>query len=101
MKKFKNESTIPVAQKKEHEITHAQRYTLLEPNNVIPSWEAGDAEMKEVSDTLTALRKKYDTVHRTVNARQKELDDLKKQLAKTTEEELVLMNSNGSMAEQA
>ena len=55
--------------------------------------------MKEVSDTLTALRKKYDTVHRMVNAKQKELDDLKKQLHKTTEEELLLMNSNGTMSE--
>jgi len=34
--------------------------TLLEPNNFIPSWEAGDEEKKEVSSALRNLREKYD-----------------------------------------
>lgn len=34
--------------------------TLLEPNNFIPSWEAGDEEKKEVSVALRKLREKYD-----------------------------------------
>lgn len=42
------------------------RNTLLEPNNLIPSWEAGGEEKKEVSATLKALRQKYDNVHKTV-----------------------------------
>jgi len=36
---------------------------LLEPNNFIPSWEAGDEEKKEVSLALKKLRKKYDDIH--------------------------------------
>jgi hypothetical protein len=32
------------------------RNTLLEPNNLVPSWEAGGEEKKEVSATLKALR---------------------------------------------
>jgi chromosome segregation ATPase len=30
--------------------------TLLEPNNVIPSWETGGEERKEVSTTMRRLR---------------------------------------------
>ena len=30
--------------------------TLLEPNNVIPSWEFGGEEKKEVSNTMRKLR---------------------------------------------
>jgi len=30
--------------------------TLLEPNNVIPSWECGGEEIKEVSKTMKHLR---------------------------------------------
>ena len=47
--------------------------TLLEPNNVIPSWEFGDEENKEVSVTLRRVRQKYDNIHKTVLAREQEL----------------------------
>jgi hypothetical protein len=40
--------------------------TLLEPNNNIPSWEAGDEEKKEVSSTLRKLRIKYDNINKLV-----------------------------------
>ena len=55
-----------------------QMNTLLEPNNFIPQWEAGGEEKKEVSQTLKSLRKKYDKIHKTVSAKQDELDDLKR-----------------------
>ena len=42
---------------------YVEECTLLEPNNFIPSWEAGDEEKKEVSLILKDLRKKYDEVH--------------------------------------
>ena len=48
--------------------------TLLEPNNVIPSWEFGDEENKEVSATLRRIRQKYDNIHKTVLAKEKELE---------------------------
>jgi len=70
MKKFKNEASIPVSKKKEYEVTHMQMNTLLEPNNSIPTWEAGGEEKREVSDTLKQLRQKYDKVHKTVNEKQ-------------------------------
>lgn len=38
--------------------------TLLEPNNVIPSWEFGGEEIKEVSETMRKLRQQYDLVRR-------------------------------------
>jgi len=34
--------------------------TLLEPNNVIPSWEFGGEEKKEVSVTMRKLRQQFD-----------------------------------------
>ena len=42
---------------------YVEQSTLLEPNNFIPSWEAGDEEKKEVSLALKKLRKKYDDIH--------------------------------------
>lgn len=51
--------------------------TLLEPNNVIPSWEFGDEEKKEVSGTLRKVREKYDNIHKAVLAKDKELEMLK------------------------
>ena len=50
------------------------RNTLLEPNNVIPSWEFGDEENKEVSATLRRIRQKYDDIHKTVLAKERELE---------------------------
>jgi hypothetical protein len=76
MKKFKNENAIPESKKKEREVTHMQRNTLLEPNNFIPNWEAGGEEKKEVSATLKALRQKYDITHKTYLQKQQELKDL-------------------------
>jgi len=54
----------------DREVTHFQRNTLLEPHNVIPVWEAGGEEKKEVSGTLKHLRQKYDRIHKTVAAKQ-------------------------------
>ena len=51
--------------------------TLLEPNNFIPSWEAGDEEKKEVSSTLRKLRVKYDNINKLVREKERELDELK------------------------
>jgi len=51
--------------------------TLLEPNNVIPSWEFGGEENKEVSATLRHIRQKYDNIHKTVLAKEKELETKK------------------------
>jgi hypothetical protein len=39
---------------------YVETHTLLEPNNFIPSWEAGDEEKKEVSNALRRLREDYD-----------------------------------------
>jgi hypothetical protein len=50
---------------------------LLEPNNNIPSWEAGDEEKKEVSSTLRKLRIKYDNINKLVREKENELEELK------------------------
>jgi hypothetical protein len=49
----------------------------LEPNNFIPSWEAGDEEKKEVSQTLRKLRIKYDNINKLVREKERELEELK------------------------
>jgi hypothetical protein len=49
---------------------------LLEPNNFIPSWEAGDEEMKEVSKALRKLRQKYDEIYRLAQKKQADLKQL-------------------------
>ena len=76
MKKFKTDNAVPQSKKKEREVTHMQRNTLLEPNNFIPQWEAGGEEKKEVSATLKALRQKYDKTHKKFLQKQQELKDL-------------------------
>jgi len=43
---------------------YQEQTTLLDPNNFIPSWEAGDEEKKEVSLALKKLRKNYDDIHK-------------------------------------
>jgi len=68
--------------------------TLLEPNNVIPSWEFGDEEKKEVSGTLRKVRQKYDDIHKAVLAKDKELEALKKKLDQTKTEENVIEDAN-------
>ena len=50
---------------------------MLEPNNFIPSWEAGDEEKKEVSNALRTLRVKYDQIFRLVMEKQHVLEQLK------------------------
>lgn len=57
---------------------YVEQSTLLEPNNFIPSWEAGDEEKKEVSQNLRLLRKKYDTIHKFTQEKQTELELIKK-----------------------
>ena len=94
MKKFKNENAVPHIKKNEREVTHMAKNTLLEPNNFIPQWEAGGEEKKEVSATLKVLRQKYDKIHKTVLAKQNELDDLKRKLEKANEEEIYLSDMN-------
>lgn len=61
--------------------------TLLEPNNVIPSWECGGEEIKEVSATMRKLRQQYDLVHRQVESKEKDLDRLKRKLEQQQNEE--------------
>ena len=78
--KFKTESAIPLSKKKEYEVTHMQRNTLLEPNNFIPSWEGGGEEKREVSNTLKKLRKNFDNVHKKVEEKKIYLEKLKRRL---------------------
>lgn len=61
--------------------------TLLEPNNVIPSWEFGDEENKEVSATLRRIRQKYDNIHKKVLERDRELELKKKELEQAKNDE--------------
>ena len=61
--------------------------TLLEPNNVIPSWEFGDEENKEVSATLRRIRQKYDNIHKTVLSKEHELEQKKRELEQSKIEE--------------
>ena len=55
---------------------YTEQCTLLEPNNFIPSWEAGDEEKKEVSNALRNLREKYDGIRRLRNEKERALDQL-------------------------
>lgn len=55
---------------------YVEQSTLLEPNNFIPSWEAGDEEKKEVSNALRNLREKYDKIHRLVMEKERALEQL-------------------------
>ena len=94
MKKFKHDGSIPENKKKEKETLYMLRNTLIEPNNFIPQWEAGGEEKKEVSATLKNLRLHFDRIHKTVQSKQSELDDLKRQLEKAGEEEIYLSSDN-------
>jgi hypothetical protein len=62
--------------------------TLLEPNNVIPSWEFGDEENKEVSGTLRRIRMKYDNTHKEVLAKKALLEKKMKELEMVKLEEM-------------
>jgi len=63
-----------------------EQFTLLEPNNFIPSWEAGGEEKKEVSNALRHLRAKYDYYHKLVVEKESALEQLKKEVKKAQEE---------------
>lgn len=67
--------------------TYQEQNTLLEPNNFIPSWEAGDEEKKEVSNALRKLREKYDSIRRHVSKQEYDLEMIKKDVEKLGEEE--------------
>ena len=79
---------------------HIEQCTLLEPNNFIPSWEAGDEEKKEVSLALKKLRKKYDDIHMATNEKQDGLDLLKKDCIKITEQERQVERDTGGATEE-
>ena len=55
---------------------YTEQCTLLEPNNFIPSWEAGDEEKKEVSNVLRGLRGRYDQIRRLVMEKEHALEQL-------------------------
>ena len=61
--------------------------TLLDPDNVVPSWESGAVETREISMRMKEQRQEYDKVHRTVVAKERELEMLKKQLERKKDEE--------------
>jgi len=65
---------------------YTETNTLLEPNNFIPSWEAGDEEKKEVSVALRKLREKYDKIHKTVSEKKRDNETLEKDIKKAKEE---------------
>lgn len=60
----------------------------------MPAWEGGDTEKTEVSNTLKQLRQRYDKICQVVEAKQKELDSLNKDLVKTAEEEMFITDHN-------
>ena len=70
--------------------------TLLEPNNVIPSWEFGDEEKKEVSGTLRKVREKYDNIHKAVLAKDKELEMLKVRITHISNLTYLILRKNWS-----
>ena len=71
---------------------YVEQSTLLEPNNLIPNWEKGGEEEKEVSGTLRKLRKKFDEIHKQVAQREVQLDQTKKKIEQLTIEEQKVEN---------
>jgi hypothetical protein len=71
------------------------RNTLLDPDNVVPSWECGAVENKEISMRMREQRQEYDRVHRTVVAKERELEQMKKRLERQKDEEYYLEDSQG------
>ena len=62
--------------------------------------EAGDEEKKEVSLALKKLRKKFDDIHKATAEKQDDLDLLKKDVSKITEQEKqVERDTGGASAE--
>ena len=54
--------------------SYAEQNTLLEPNNFIPSWEAGDEEKREVSNALRVLRLNFDQIRQQVMQKDADLE---------------------------
>ena len=74
---------------------YTEANTLLEPNNFIPSWEAGDEEKKEVSVALRKLREKYDQIHKLVKQKSSENTELKQNIKKAILEEKTVSRDFG------
>ena len=66
---------------------YQEQTTLLDPNNFIPSWEAGDEEIKEVGHALKKYREKFDDVHIMTKQKEHDLELIQKGVKKITEEE--------------
>ena len=71
---------------------YVEQSTLLEPNNFVPLWENGKEELKEVSSTLSKIRKMYDQAHKLVMKREKQEATLRKQYEDVCEEEINALN---------
>jgi hypothetical protein len=69
--------------------------TLLDTNNFIPSWEAGDEEKKEVSVALRKLREKYDQIEKLVKQKEADNIELKKNIKKASLEEKTVAKAFG------
>ena len=74
---------------------YVETHTLLEPNNFIPSWEAGDEEKKEVSNALRRLREDYDQIHKKAVEKDKALIQLKADIKKAQEEDKIVSRDYG------
>ncbi len=70
--------------------------TLLDPDNVVPSWESGAVENREISMRMREQRQEYDRVHRQVQAKERELEMLKKRLERQKDEEFHIEESQSS-----
>lgn len=57
---------------------------------MIPSWECGGEEIKEVSVTMRKLRQQYDLVRRQVEAKEQELEKVKRRLETQQNEEFYI-----------
>lgn len=80
---------------------YTEQCTLLEPQNFIPSWEAGDEEKKEVSIALRNLREKYDQIHLLVMKKENALNELNKDVAKAQQElNTVSKDTGGGQADK-
>ncbi len=80
---------------------YTEMNTLLEPNNFIPSWEAGDEEKKEVSVALRKLREKYDQIHKKVSEKKNANETLEKDIKKAKEEQKIVSRDFGGANEDS
>ena len=68
-------------------MTHVDQYTLLDQNNIVPTWESGSGEATEVSTALLKLREEYDEIRKKALKRDAELLLNKAAIKKAKEEE--------------